>query len=109
MKKITVNIENCEQIATGLVTELFGKRLIIVSYAVMEARPIDLRILPEVKILAGFTFEKGRLNIPLTPRRNICWDLAKEKVILTYRDDGSIVLERVISDKNTIYRTIIAF
>lgn len=109
MKKVIISNENCEAEAAMLVEVLFGKRLVIVSYAATKDRPIDLRILPEVKILAGFTFEKGRLNIPLIPRRNICWDLTKEKVSLTYRDDGSIVLERVINENNIIYRTIMAF
>ena len=111
MKKIVITYENCEMVAKDLVENLFGKRLMIASYVAPNTRPMDLdiRVLPEVKIVAGFTLDKGRLSIPLTPRRSISWDLSKEKVRLTYRDDGSILLERDLTPETTICRLIMAF
>lgn len=106
MKKILVTEENCEKVATDLVESLFGKKLVIVSFFSNSGEP---KIVSGVKILSGFTFDQGRLKIPLTPRRNIFWDVSKERVSLEYEDDGTVVIKRVLGNKGTIFRVIVAF
>jgi hypothetical protein len=107
LTKIRVTQENCEQIAQELVERLFDKDLTMVSSFVGIAGSEDPKIISGVKLLSGFTLEEGRLRIPLKPRRNIFWDVAKEKVFVTFHDNGVILIERDLGDSKKIYRTIV--
>lgn len=114
MRKIIVTLENCETVAAELVDELFDKPLMVVSIAVGANLKDELRTIPEPsKIMSGFTFENGLVTIPLVtlllePSRKLSWDVVKEKVTITYLDNGSVRIERVDFEKSkTIFRMII--
>ncbi len=107
MDKIFVTKDNCVQIAQEIVERLFDKDLTIVSSYAGITGGEGPRIMSDVKLLSGFTFENGRLRIPLKPRRNIFWDIAKEKVFVTFLDNGVILIERNLGDSKQIFRAII--
>ncbi|OGD81082.1 MAG: hypothetical protein A2320_05285 [Pseudomonadales bacterium GWC2_63_15] len=101
-------MDNCEAVATELVEELFDKPLRVVSFFRGKGLSAEPKAIPAVvKLLSGFTFDNGRLVIPLKPIRNITWDLNKEKVTITYLDDGMVVIERDLGAEKTIFRVIV--
>ena len=107
MDKILVTKDNCVQIAQEIVERLFDKDLTIVSSFSGIAGCQDPKIISNVKLLSGFTFENGRLRIPLKPRRNIFWDL-KEEVSITFLDDGVILIKRDLGNSKKIFRAIVS-
>lgn len=104
MKKIIVTSENCEEVAKELVDIIFDKQLTIVSFYTLRGGP---KTLTDVVSMSGFTFKNGLLKISLTPIRSILWDISKEKVSLTYEDNGTILLERILNEKEIIHRVIV--
>ncbi|HCQ30970.1 TPA: hypothetical protein DIU27_01110 [Candidatus Collierbacteria bacterium] len=108
MRKIIVTMENCEEVAAELVEELFDKPLRVVSFFRGKGLNSEPKAIPAVvKLLSGFTFENGRLIIPLKPIRRITWDLNNEKVSITYLDDGMVIIERALGTEKTIFRVIV--
>ena len=106
MKKVIVTVENCEEVAKELAEYLFDKPLRISTFFLRERKIEGPYEVSEVKALSGFSYQGGKLTIRLTPRRTIFWDVSKEKVLVIYRKDGSIVIEREIEKNTTIFRNI---
>jgi len=108
VKTIIVTKENCEAVAGELVEKLFNKPLRVVSFFRGKGFSGEPKAIPAVlKLLSGFTFENGRLAIPLKPIRRITWDLNKEKVSITYLDEGLIIIERDLGSEKKIFRVIV--
>ena len=109
MSGIEVTKENCEKVGRELLQRLTGCNLTIVSFYADPNRLDQPSVIQGVKVSGGFAhdFEKGTFKIELSPRRNIFWDSVKEKVTVTYLDDGVVVIQRSLPMKKAIQRVVI--
>lgn len=104
---VVLNMDNCEPIAKKIVDLLKDRVFKIITAYYDGDKKTPPKILDNLTIRDGYRFVDGCVIIYLVPRRRISWDLATEKVSVTFWENGDITIQRDLSNSRTIYRVIV--
>lgn len=114
---VSVNLENCKDIAQRIIDSLKGKVFSVASLYtnVPTKKEIPTVVSGLVLDSSPYNLEEGKLSIKFSPRRKLFWDLSVEQVSVTFLDDGNLIIERSFSvstdndppGQRRIYRVIV--
>lgn len=104
-EKITVlSVEDGKKVAERIVEMLKGRIFDVVNCHSFNR---NVTVLEEVWVGSGPVVVTGTLvKIPLYPRRNLCFDV-KENPVVVFESERQIVISRRLSAKDTLVKVIL--